>query len=75
MRCANRIEYDKTYQTYNKMIPQDDDGAMYAGDTYILENGKIVAIFEGVKVRCLGSSCRHVILLTTPSFNASLALF
>lgn len=75
LRCAKKFEYHKTYRTYNKMIPQDDDGAMYAGDTYILENGKIVAIFEGVKVRCLGSSCKYVILLTTNSFNASLALF
>lgn len=74
MRCAKKIEYDKTYQTYNKMLPQDDKGNMYVGDTYILENGIIVAIFEGVKVRCLGFSCSDVTLLITSSFNASLAL-
>lgn len=50
MRCAKKIEHSKMYQTYNKMIPQNDEGSMYAGDTYILESGKIVAIFEGVKV-------------------------
>lgn len=75
MRCAKKIEYDKTYQTYNKMLPQDEKGNVYVGDTYILENGIIVAIFEGVKVRSLGFSCSDVILLTTSSFNASLALF
>ena len=24
MRCAKKIEYDRTYQTYNKMLPQDE---------------------------------------------------
>lgn len=75
MRCAKKIEYDKTYQTYNKMLPQDEKGDVYVGDTYILENGMIVAIFEGVRVRCLGLSCNDVNLLTASSFNASLALF
>ena len=64
MRCAKKIEHDKTYQTYNKMLPQDDKGNMYVGDTYILESGMIVAIFEGVKVRCLGFSCSDIVLLT-----------
>ena len=50
MRCAKKIEYEKTYQTYNKMLPQDEKGDVYVGDTYILENGMIVAIFEGVRV-------------------------
>lgn len=81
MRCAKKFEYGKTYQTYNKMLPQDDKGNMYVGDTYILEDGAIVAIFEGVKVRCLGFSCSDVILLiisvsTRPSlcFRPSLAI-
>lgn len=56
MRCAKKIEHDKTYQTYNKMLPQDDKGNVYVGDTYILESGMIVAIFEGVRVRYLGLS-------------------
>ncbi|KAL9033034.1 MAG: hypothetical protein Q9214_007702, partial [Letrouitia sp. 1 TL-2023] len=49
LRFAKRIERARTYQTYNKMLPQDDKGNMYVGDTYILESGRIVAIFEGVK--------------------------
>ena len=49
MRCATRFEHGKTYQTYNKM--QLASGTMYVGDTYILDEGKVVAIFEGVKVR------------------------
>ena len=75
MRCAKKIEYDKKYQTYNKMLPQDEKGSAYVGDTYILENGTIVAIFEGVRVRCLGLSRNDVNLLTASSFNASLVLF
>lgn len=81
MRCAKQFEFGKTYQTYNKMLPQDDKGSMYVGDTYVLEDGTIVAIFEGVRVRCLGFSCSDVILLiilvsTRPSlcFRPSLAI-
>ena len=74
MRCAKKTEYDQSYQTYNKMLPQDEKGSMYVGDTYILENGIIVAVFEGVKVRYLAFSCSDVILLTAPSFNAFLGL-
>ena len=48
MRCATTFAYGKTYQTYNRM--QLVEGKMYAGDTYILEEGNVVAIFEGVKV-------------------------
>ncbi|KAL9094495.1 MAG: hypothetical protein Q9165_003345 [Trypethelium subeluteriae] len=50
MRCAKTFEHGKVYQTYNKMQPEDEKNSMYVGDTYILENGMIVAIFEGVKV-------------------------
>ena len=74
MRCAKKIEYDQTYQTYNKMQSQDEKGSMYIGDTYILEDGIIVAIFEGVKVGYLGFPCSNVILLTDPSFKGSLVL-
>lgn len=48
MRCATKFVKGKTYQSYNKM--QVASGTMYIGDTYILEDDKIVAIFEGVKV-------------------------
>lgn len=49
MRCATKLSKGKTYQTYNKM--QLINGTLYAGDTYILDEGNVVAIFEGVKVR------------------------
>ena len=75
MKCAKKVEYNKTYQTYNKMLPQDDKGTMYVGDTYILENGIIVAIFEGVKVRCFGFLLQRCCFAEYLSFNASLALF
>lgn len=74
MRCAKKIEYGKTYQTYNRMQPTDDKG-LYAGNTYVLENDIIVAVFEGVKVRSLGFHYSDTILLTASSFNASPVLF
>lgn len=48
MRCSTTFAHGKTYHTYNKM--QLVEGTMYAGDTYILEAGNIIAVFEGVKV-------------------------
>lgn len=48
MRIAERIEEGKTYHAYNRM--QLVEKTTYAGDTYILEGGRIVAIFEGVTV-------------------------
>jgi len=52
IRCAKKMEHGKTYQTYNKMHPDDDKGTTYSGDTYILEDGAVVAVFGGVKVYC-----------------------
>jgi naphtho-gamma-pyrone polyketide synthase len=52
MRCAKKFTKGKTYQSYNKM--QLASGTMYVGDTYILEEGKVVAVFEGVKVNLFG---------------------
>lgn len=49
MRVAAPISEGKTYRAYNCM--QLVEGTSYAGDTYILEGGQIVAIFEGVRVR------------------------
>jgi naphtho-gamma-pyrone polyketide synthase len=48
MRCTTSFSPDKTYQTYNKM--QNVGGTLFSGDTYILESGNVVAVFEGVKV-------------------------
>lgn len=50
MRCGKKIQHHKIYQTYNKMHPEDDKEDMYVGDTYILEDGIVIAVFEGVKV-------------------------
>ncbi|KAL2062955.1 hypothetical protein VTL71DRAFT_6027 [Oculimacula yallundae] len=47
MRVATDFTADKTYQVYNRM--QHVEGTMYSGDTYIFDNGKIVAVYEGVK--------------------------
>lgn len=48
MRVATELSPEKTYQVYNRM--QNIGGTLYGGDTYILEDGNVVAIFEGVKV-------------------------
>jgi len=49
MRIAEPLQAGKTYRAYNRM--QLVEKTTYAGDTYILEGGRIVAIFEGVTVR------------------------
>ncbi|KAL2002415.1 hypothetical protein VTN02DRAFT_6839 [Thermoascus thermophilus] len=62
MRCATKFTKGKTYQSYNKM--QLANGTIYVGDTYILEEGKIVAIFEGVRFQGVP---RHVLDYLLPS--------
>ena len=50
MRCAKRFAAGKEYQSYSKM--QLVSGTLYSGTTYVLEEGNVVAIYEGVKVCC-----------------------
>jgi hypothetical protein len=51
MRCARNFSTDKAYQTYNRMqLIKGAKSAMYQGDTYIFDEGEIIAIFEGIKV-------------------------
>ena len=49
MRCATRFSASKTYKTYVRM--QNVGGTMFSGDVYIIEEGTIVAVFSGIKVR------------------------
>ncbi|GAB1214004.1 hypothetical protein ATERTT37_003160 [Aspergillus terreus] len=46
MRIAEPLQQNRTYRAYNRM--QLVENTTYAGDTYILYDGRIVAIFEGV---------------------------
>ncbi|KAF4628134.1 hypothetical protein G7Y89_g10013 [Cudoniella acicularis] len=71
MRCAKTIEYGKTYQTYNKMHPEDKKDRMYVGDTYVLEDGTIVAIFEGVKFQRVPRSTLDRLLPSKSRSNAT----
>ena len=48
MRIAEPIQADKVYRSYNRM--QLVEKTTYQGDTYIMEGGRIVAVFEGVTV-------------------------
>jgi naphtho-gamma-pyrone polyketide synthase len=48
MEISTAFSEDKTYRTYNRM--QLTTNNLYVGDTYILENKEIVAIFSGIKV-------------------------
>lgn len=54
MRIAEPLEVGKTYRAYNRMQPLGK--SLYAGDTYIFECGRLIAVFEGVTV-CLLSLC------------------
>jgi len=49
MPIAEPLEAAKTYRAYNRM--QLIEKTTYAGDTYILQGGRIAAIFEGLTVR------------------------
>ena len=49
MRFAEPFQAGKTYRAYNRM--QLVEKTTYAGDTYILEGDRIVALSEGVTVR------------------------
>lgn len=48
MRIAEPLEAGKTYRAYNRMQPVEK--SLYAGDTYIFDNGRLIAVFEGVTV-------------------------
>lgn len=48
MRIAEPFQDGKTYRAYNRM--QLVENTTYSGDTYILDDGRIIAIFEGVTV-------------------------
>ena len=50
MRIAEPLQSYKTYRSYNRM--QLVEKTTYAGDTYVLDGDRVVAIFEGVTV-CL----------------------
>ncbi|KAL2012344.1 hypothetical protein VTN00DRAFT_5062 [Thermoascus crustaceus] len=69
MRCATKFTKGKTYQSYNKM--QLASGTMYVGDTYILEEGKIVAIFEGVKFQGVPRQVLDYLLPSKPGVARS----
>ncbi|KFY68272.1 hypothetical protein V496_01192 [Pseudogymnoascus sp. VKM F-4515 (FW-2607)] len=71
MRCATTFSYGKTYRTYNKM--QLVEGTMYSGDTYILEEGNIVAIFEGVKFQGIPRRVLDQVLPSKPDAVKSTA--
>ncbi|KAL9594396.1 MAG: hypothetical protein Q9219_007055 [cf. Caloplaca sp. 3 TL-2023] len=47
MRFGEMPQMGRRYRAYNRM--QLVEKTTYAGDTYILDDGRIVAIFEGVK--------------------------
>lgn len=49
MRISEPLEAGKTYRAYNRM--QLVEKTLYAGDTYIFDSGRLIAVFEGVTVR------------------------
>jgi len=73
MRCATRFSAEKTYKTYVKM--QNVGGTMFSGDVYIFEEGTIVAVFSGIKVRHKTLSGSEIERLTYSSFKEFHAKF
>ena len=49
LRFATRLCREKTYRTYVKMQPINE--TMWAGDVYMFEEGNVVGLWAGVKVR------------------------
>ncbi|KAH8424937.1 uncharacterized protein LDX57_002683 [Aspergillus melleus] len=47
MRCPVPVSMGKTYRVYNKM--QVESGMTYVGDTYILDGGTVIGLYEGVR--------------------------
>lgn len=62
MRFAEPFQRDKIYRAYNRM--QLVEKTTYAGDTYILEGDRVVALFEGVTVRPIVPSPNPLCVLT-----------
>ncbi|GAB1317688.1 hypothetical protein MFIFM68171_07898 [Madurella fahalii] len=56
LRISEKLDPAKTYSAYNRM--QLVEKTLYAGDTYILHEGRTVAIFQGVKFQGVP---RHVL--------------
>ncbi|KAG8408393.1 Type I Iterative PKS [Metarhizium acridum] len=56
LRIAEKLDQAKTYYAYNRM--QRAEKTMYVGDTYVLHEGRIVAVVEGVKFQGVP---RHVL--------------
>jgi naphtho-gamma-pyrone polyketide synthase len=48
MRISEPLEAGTTYRAYNRM--QLLENTLYAGDTYIFNAGRLIAVFEGVTV-------------------------
>lgn len=65
MRIAEPLEVGKTYRAYNRM--QALEKSLYAGDTYVLDSGRLIAVFEGVTV-CLERPCDLKSLSSFPFF-------
>ncbi|KAK0718470.1 polyketide synthase [Lasiosphaeria miniovina] len=66
LRIAEKLDAAKTYTAYNRM--QLVEKTLYAGDTYVLHEGTIVAIFEGVKFQGVP---RHVLDRVLPPVGAA----
>jgi naphtho-gamma-pyrone polyketide synthase len=52
MKCLKKFSADTQYRTYVKMQLVGDN--VYAGDLYVLEADKVIALYEGVKVMSPG---------------------
>ncbi|PQE06757.1 polyketide synthase protein [Rutstroemia sp. NJR-2017a BBW] len=69
MRCSTKFAKGKTYQTYNRM--QLESGTTYVGDTYILDEGVVVAVFEGVRFQGVPRQVLDQLLPSKPRATGS----
>lgn len=61
MRCAVNFVKGKEYEVHSRM--QLRTGNTYIGDTYILEDQKVVAVYEGVRVSSSQDRAQHPLIV------------
>ncbi|KAL1861558.1 putative secondary metabolism biosynthetic enzyme [Diaporthe australafricana] len=68
MRISGSLEAGKTYRAYNRM--QLVEKTLYAGDTYIFDSGRLIAVFEGVTFQGVPRQSLDHLLPGRPSGSA-----
>ena len=70
LRFAVPLHHDKTYHSYVKMQPTGESNIM-AGDVYVFDNDKIVAMCAGLKFQRISRTLLNTFLPPQPSFGTA----